>query len=474
MPYTRAAASVLLGALFVGLVPGVSFGQVSSEAYLSFLMARRLEAEGDNSGALAALKRAATADPRSAEIQAEMAGFHLRHNERPEAEAAAKAALAINPDNVGANRALGLLNAATVEGASGRDATAQVQTYLRDAIMYLERAIRVSGPTADITLQYTLGRLYIRNDEPAKAIDSLTKVLVQNPDFFQARLVIAQAYEANKDLKSAIATLQEILEDEPRVASALAQYQEQAGLLNDAVDSYTVALAVQPRSRELKVRRIAVLLEAKEYQRAAAFAGEARKQHPDDPRFVRLQARALFDGGDRSGAILLLEQVTKESPKDTDTLFTLADVYADAGRGPDAERVLRQIVAVDPMNAGALNYLGYLLAVRGEQLDEAIQLVQRALKEEPDNGAYLDSLGWAYFRRGNLDEAEKYLVAAVKQMPENSEIQEHLGDLLARKGRYADAVAAWTRALNGDGQDIDKSALQKKISSAKGKMQNAK
>lgn len=474
MPYTRAASSLLLGALLVGLVPGVSFGQGSSQAYLSFLMARRLEAEGDNSGALAALKRAATADPKSAEIQAEMAGFHLRHNERPEAEAAAKAALAINPDNVGANRALGLLNAAAVEGASGRDATAQVQTYLRDAIMYLERAIKASGTTADITLQYTLGRLYIRNDEPAKAIDSLTKVLVQNPDFFQARLVIAQAYEANKDLKNAMATLQEIVEDEPRVASTLAGYQEQAGLLKEAVDSYTIALAVQPRSRELKIRRIAVLLDAKEYQLAAAFSGEARKQHPDDPRFVRLQARALFDGGDRSGAILLLEQVTREAPKDTDTLFTLADVYADAGRTADAERVLRQIVNAEPMNAGALNYLGYLLAVRGEQLDEAIQLVQRALKEEPDNGAYLDSLGWAYFRRGNLDEAEKYLVAAGKQLPENSEVQEHLGDLFARKGRFADAVAAWTRALNGDGQDIDKGAIEKKISGAKGKIPNAK
>ena len=116
------------------------FAQGSSQAYLSFLMARRLEAEGDNSGALAALKRAAAADPRSAEIHAEMAGFHLRHNERPEAEAAAKAALAINPDNVGANRALGLINAAAVEGATGRDAAAQVQTYMRDAIMYLERA----------------------------------------------------------------------------------------------------------------------------------------------------------------------------------------------------------------------------------------------------------------------------------------------------------------------------------------------
>jgi tetratricopeptide (TPR) repeat protein len=473
MPYTRAASSLLLGALLVGLVPGVSFGQGSSQAYLSFLMARRLEAEGDNSGALAALKRAAAADPRSAEIQAEVAGFHLRHNERPEAEAAAKAALAINPDNVGANRALGLLNAAALEGASGRDANAQVQTYMRDAIMYLERAVKAS-PTPDITLQYTLGRLYVRNDEPAKAIDSLTKVLVQNPDFFQARLVIAQAYESNKDLKSAIATLQEILEDEPRVAAQLGQYQEQAGLLNDAVNSYTVALAVQPRSRELKIKRIAVLLDAKEYQRAAGFAGEARKQHPDDPRFVRLQARALFDGGDRSGAILLLEQVAKESPKDTDTLFTLADVYADAGRAMDAERILRQIVTAEPMNAGALNYLGYLLAVRGDSLDEAIQLVQRALKEDPDNGAYLDSLGWAYFRRGNLDEAEKYLVAAGKQLPENSEVQEHLGDLLARKGRYADAVAAWTRALNGDGQDIDKGSLEKKISNAKSRIQNAK
>ena len=474
MHYTRAASSLLLTALLVGLVPGVSLAQGSSQAYLQFLMARRLEAEGDNSGALAALKRAAAADPKSAEIHAEMAGFHLRHNERPEAEAAAKSALAINPDNVGANRALGLINAAAVEGATAKDSAVQIQNSLRDAIMYLERAVKASGQTADVTLHYTLGRLYIRNGEAGKAIESLSRVLSQNPDSVQGRLTMAQAYAANNDVKSAIATLQEILEYEPRVASALGQYQEQAGLLTEAVESYTVALAVTPRSRELKVRRIAVLLEAKDYTRAAAFAGEARKQHPDDPRFVRLQARALFDSGDRSGAILLLEQVAKSSPKDTDTLFTLADVYADAGRGNDAERVLRQIVAAEPMNAGALNYLGYLLAVRGEQLDEAIDLVQRALKEEPDNGAYLDSLGWAYFKRGDLDEAEKYLVAAVKQMPDNSEIQEHLGDLYARKGRFADAVAAYSRALSGDGQDVDRASIEKKMSSAKGRMQNAK
>ena len=127
------------------------------------------------------------------------------------------------------------------------------------------------------------------------------------------------------------------------------------------------------------------------------------------------------------------------------------------------------------MNAGALNYLGYLLAVRGEQLDEAIQLVQRALKEEPDNGAYLDSLGWAYFRRGNLNEAEKYLVAAVQA--DAGQLRDPGTPRRSARAERADsndAVVAWTRALAGDGQDVDRGAIEKKIASAKGKIPNAK
>lgn len=468
-----AASLLLIGVLLTGSTPGVASAQATSDAYLSFLMARRLEADGDNNGALAALKKASAADPSSAEIYAEIAGFHLRRNERNEAEAAAKQALAIDVNNVGANRALGLINAASVDAGAGRGATPDTTASLGDAIMYLERAVGAS-PVPDATLYFTLGRLYITHGEPAKAIDALSRVLSQNPESVRGRLTMAEAYAANDDLKGAIDTLKEIVEYEPRVAGALAQYQTEAGQYTDAADSYTIALAVEPRSRDLKVRRIAVLLEAKAYNRAAGLAAEGRKQHPEDARFVRLQARALFDAGDRSGAIALLEQVSRSSPTDTATLFSLADVYADADRGADAERVLRQIIAAEPSNASALNYLGYLLAVRGDQLDEAIRLVQSALQQEPNNGAYLDSLGWAYFRRGNLDEAEKYLTAAAKQLPENSEIQEHLGDLHARRGRFAEAVAAWTRALNGDGQDVDKSGLEAKINNAKGRIQNAK
>src|SRR5262245_23693469 len=449
----------------------------TTDAYFEFLQARRLEADGDPKGALAALERAATADPKSAEVRAEIASLHLRRNEQADAEKAAKAALAIDENNVEANRALGLLYAGVVDRANERTPSAQTATALKDAITYLERAVAGAGVTADANVQFQLGRLYIRNGTPDKAIQALMRVVAQSPNAVQGRLALAQAFAANKDLKSAINVLDEILEDEPRVAPALAQYQEDAGLFKESADTLTLALAIQPNSRDLKVRRIAVLMEAKDYGKAAGFAGDARKQHPDDPRFARLQGRALFDSGDKSAGISVLESAIKTFPKDTNTLCTLADVYADAGRSTEAERSLRQLLATEPNNASALNYLGYLLASRGdrpEQLDEAVRLVQKALEAEPENGAFLDSLGWAYYRKGDLDNAEKYLKSAAQKLPENSEVQDHLGDLLAKRNRWSDAIASWNKALAGDGQDVEKAAIEKKISNAKGKIQNAK
>jgi predicted Zn-dependent protease len=220
----------------------------------------------------------------------------------------------------------------------------------------------------------------------------------------------------------------------------------------------------------LKLSRVRALYTAKEYSDAARFAGEARKQHPEDLRFPQWQARSLFDAGDRSAGIAVAESTARAYPKDTQTQFTLVDLYQDAGRDSDAERILRQILTAEPSNPNALNTLGYMLAVRGEQLDEAISLVRRALERDPDNGAFLDSLGWAYFRRGNLTEAQKYLAAAAQRMPDNSEIQDHLGDLRARQGQLQDAIEAWTRALAGDGGGIDRAAIERKMQEARRKL----
>jgi tetratricopeptide (TPR) repeat protein len=462
----RALIVLLVGA-FAGLMPQPARAQ-TPDAYFEFLMARRLESEGNNQAALAALERAAAAAPESAEVKAEIAGFHYRRNQRPEAEKAARAALAIDDQNVEANRIVGQILTADLDSASDRPPTLQTAAVLTDAIMHLERA--VAGSVApDAGVQYTLGQLYIRSGETDKAVQTLTRVLGQNPSSVPGRLTLARAYAAGLDLANAIGTLEEIVEYEPRVAGALAQYQEQAGRPADAVKSYTIALAVQPNNADLKLRRIVALYTVKDYKRASGFAGDARNQHPQDLRFPQLQARALFDGGDRSAAIAVLESTARSAPGDNPTKFALVDLYQDAGRSDDAERVLRQILASEPANANALNTLGYLLAVRGDKLDEAIALVGRALDKEPDNGAYLDSLGWAHFRKGDLNEAEKYLRAAAERMPDNAEVLDHLGDLHAKRGRWQDAIAVWTRALGSD-QPIDRSAVERKIADARSKL----
>ena len=464
----RVAPLVLCAALTLASArPAVA--QATTDSYLDFLLARHLEALGDNKGALAQLEKAVSEDPRSAEVRAELAAFHLRRDEDDAAEKAAKEALQLDDASSEAHRVLGMLYASRSEDV-GRGQVAQAADFIRQAIAHLERVTDNPAGLTDLNLQYTLGRLYTRSGQSDKAIQALTRVVNENPLSVQGRIALAQAYVVARNMNSAIDTLEEIVDDEPRVASTLGQFQEQVGRLKDAADSYTRALTVAPNSRELKVRRIAALVGAKDFQKAADFAGQAQTQHPDDLRFPQLRAHALYQLGDAPRAITVLEPVARANPNDAATQLSLADLYSNAGRKNDAERTVRQLVALAPGNADALNYLGYLLADGGQQLDEAIRLVRRALDIEPNNPNYLDSLGWAYYRRGDYDEAEKYLAPAAQQMPRNATVQEHMGDILAKRGRWQDAIAAWTRALQGDGDDINRAALEKKINDARGKV----
>ena len=419
--------------------------------------------------ALAALERAAAADPASAEVRAEIASFQLRRDDRDEAEREALRALRLDDANLEAHRVLGMVYAAAVDAMNPRTSRAQVTARAREAITHLERAMGDAALGIDIQIQYSLGRLYLRTREPEKAVDALLRVVNQNPTSAQARLTLAQAYASADDIANAVATLDIIVDDEPRVASTLAQYQERAGLLKEAAASYTRALAIEPTSRGLKFRRIAAVFNDREFAQAAAFAEEAQTQHPDDLRFPRLWARAVFETGDPGRALTILEPTARAHPNDSATQLALADLYDDSGRDGEAERTLRRYLAAEPADSRALNHLGYLLANRGRALDEAVRLVERALVAEPGNPSYLDSLGWVHFQRGDYGAAEKYLSPAAEQLPRNAVVHDHLGDALAGQGRWLDAIAAWTQALAGDGR-IDRGVVEKKVQDARSKI----
>ena len=203
-----------------------------------------------------------------------------------------------------------------------------------------------------------------------------------------------------------------------------------------------------------------------------AFTCNAPDTRPGaEPLLLYLYAMAQRQTNDLAGAEATARQLRAAAPDDPRGMYVLAQVLEARGDFAGAEKSLRDLLQRDPGDATALNYLGYMLAERGQQLDEAVDLVQRALKTDPGNPSFLDSLGWAYYQQGKLDLADPPLSEAAAKMPNNSVILEHLGDLRFKQKRFSDAAAAWERSLNGDGESIDRTRIQKKIQDARSRLE---
>src|SRR6185369_6719311 len=194
------------------------------------------------------------------------------------------------------------------------------------------------------------------------------------------------------------------------------------------------------------------------------------RTHANDPDAVVALAQGYVDANRGSQATKLLQDAQLKFPDAGTIALELGAVLDKQKKYSESEAVLRQLIAKEPNNAIALNYLGYMLADRGERLAESVDYLKRALAIDPDNGSYLDSIGWAYFKDGKLDLALDNLKKAADQMTTNSVVQDHYAEILFRLGRYNDAILAWTRALAGDGDSIDRGDIDKKIRSAKQKL----
>jgi tetratricopeptide (TPR) repeat protein len=127
--------------------------------------------------------------------------------------------------------------------------------------------------------------------------------------------------------------------------------------------------------------------------------------------------------------------------------YSLASAQEEAGDYKGAEDSLRKVLSAKPNDPTALNNLGYFFIERNERLEEAFEMIQRAVRIDPANSSFLDSLGWAYFKLGKLQEAERYLYEAARRSPFSATIQDHLGDVYNKLGKIESARAAWQRAL---------------------------
>ena len=143
--------------------------------------------------------------------------------------------------------------------------------------------------------------------------------------------------------------------------------------------------------------------------------------------------------------------------------LALATAQQNSGDFAGAETTLRALLQETPGNPIAMNNLGYFLLERNERFEEALDLIQQAVKIDPTNPSYLDSLGWAYFKLGKLAEAEKHLKDALRFDSASGTINEHLGDVYQKAGKADLARASWTRAVSLFSETGDVTRVKQKL-----------
>ena len=166
--------------------------------------------------------------------------------------------------------------------------------------------------------------------------------------------------------------------------------------------------------------------------------------------------------------------LSQTSEDKQDVAFRRGAMYERMKNYPAAEAEFRKVLEMNPDNDAALNYLGYMLADRNIRLDEARDLISKAVSHEPNSGAYLDSLGWVYFRLNKLPEAEDKLREALRYMSRDPTVHDHLAEVYFKEGKIRDAIAQWQSSLreyqSGPPSDMDHgevAKVQKKLEDAK-------
>jgi len=253
-------------------------------------------------------------------------------------------------------------------------------------------------------------------------------------------------------------------------------------VFHDKINTQAVNIALEALKKQKKTAEAVTLLEplvkqfvndpfiSGRYVEALARAGQSEKAAAVAAEQVKLGTRhavavseAYMQAGDNAAAVSILRSAAAAKPDELDLQFQLGSLLERAGDRKGAEEVFTKVLAKNPEHAPSLNYLGYMWAESGVNLDRAQEMLNRAVNQEPDNGAYVDSLGWVYFRQGKLDLAEKYLTDATRLLPRDATVHEHLGDVLAKRGDMQRALKLYQTAVDLDPESKDVPKLRSKI-----------
>jgi tetratricopeptide (TPR) repeat protein len=237
----------------------------------------------------------------------------------------------------------------------------------------------------------------------------------------------------------------------PRVSAAIVDTWRTAKDFKKADAELQAALKKSPKDRALNGAKASLLADEGKIDEAVAVL----RAVPDGDKelAIQIQIAQVYEKGkrfdDMGKALDAAEKISESTPQKVTVLFMRGAMLERTKQFDAAEAEFRKVLALEPEYAGALNYLGYMLADRNTRLDEAQKMISKAVELEPTNGAYLDSLGWVCFRQNRLDDAVGYLQKALRipSVAKDPTVHDHLGDVYFKQGKIREAIAQWQSSL---------------------------
>jgi tetratricopeptide (TPR) repeat protein len=439
--------------------------------------------EGDTARALQVLSSVPD-NSRSGKLYAALGATYEQRKDYKSAIEAYRHAIQLDRDNLDSIRGLAenLLNDGQIDAALDQykviaDANPEdAQTYLR------------------------ISEIYRRQGKYDQALESLKKAEAMVPDALEVPYNIALVYEAQGRNDDAVKILLDLSKKTEKPDNNYTSadrnnrsiFIERLGMVYRDQENYPAAVETFRKMLPLGDENaktgyqeiIDAYRDARQWAQATAVAKEAVQKMPGDRDLRMVLDAQLADTGDPDTALADVRSMLKGTPEDREVYIRLAIMYTRLKRWNDAEQSLdkaqplslkpedkeyvdflrgtayerqknydqaeaefKKVLAADPQSAVTLNYLGYMNADRGVRLEDAVNYIKAAVSLEPTNGAYLDSLGWAYFKMGKYDLAEENLNKASQHLSSDPTVQDHLGDLYQKTGRLKLAAAHWERAL---------------------------
>ncbi|MFH1679639.1 MAG: tetratricopeptide repeat protein [Candidatus Eisenbacteria bacterium] len=411
-----------------------TLAETEEDGTIRFLLSMLYQSRGEEERAIENLERAALLAPERAFYQVRIGDFRRHRGEHDLAEKAYREAIRLAENDAPIRAALARMYA---DAERWEDAAAEYEKLAADGYRPFDIHHRLVG----VYLRLGRGEDAIRNAEVLAEID---------PSNMKLRAELGDLYLSLGREREGIAALEAAWKADPgepgparrlvEVHLAAERFEEAEALLrellaHDGEDSWAWARLSYARLRlgdeEESLRAI---------ERAAAI-------DPTNGGIHYLLGNTYLLRGRLEEALEHFTLAFQGGIESVDLYYKKANLEAQFGKEEEAIRTLRALLPLDPDHPQSLNLLGYLLAVKGRDLDEAERLILRALEHRPGNPFFRDSLGWLYFRKGDLARAIRELEEAREGLKEDPTVLEHLADAYAAAGRREEAARAYRGVL---------------------------